>query len=146
MPLSEQEKRTLEQLEAQLAAEDPRFASAMGADPQRARHRRRLLLGAVMAGAGTCLLVLAVALHQVPVGVLGFTLIVVGVAYAAVEVQPQPHLHSVEALTAQRAPRVHPSVRPHPGFGASSSPAKHGNFLATLEARWERRRYENQGW
>ena len=33
MPLSEHELRTLEQLEAQLSAEDPKFASAMQADP-----------------------------------------------------------------------------------------------------------------
>ena len=48
MPLSEQERRALEELEAQLSAEDPKFASAMQADPERRRRRNEARIRAAL--------------------------------------------------------------------------------------------------
>ncbi|MDN5572028.1 MAG: DUF3040 domain-containing protein [Propionibacteriaceae bacterium] len=48
MALSEKEQRLLEQLEAALAAEDPKFASTLRGSTNRKLHRR----GAALAGVG----------------------------------------------------------------------------------------------
>lgn len=146
MPLSEQERRALEELEAQLSAEDPRFASAMVSDPQRTTKRRRVALGALAVVVGLALVVLAVMSRQIWLGAAGFLGMVFGVTYA-VGTGPtrRPDLHVVGA----QVPRGvgGPGSRVTPGRSRSSRvPRAQGDFMQRLEDRWERRRRENQGW
>lgn len=143
MPLSEQERRALEELEAQLSAEDPRFASAMVSDPQRSQKRRRVALGVLAVVVGLALVVLAVTSRQIWLGAAGFLGMVFGVTHAVGAGAPRrPDLHVVD-------------VRPVGGVRAASAKPRfsrapraraQGDFMHRLEDRWERRRRENQGW
>lgn len=87
MPLSEHEQRLLEQIERELYAEDPKFASTVrGARIGRPTRRRRLQ-GIALFVVGVALLVLGVVvpfrLAEIPViSVLGFLVMFVGVLLA----------------------------------------------------------------
>lgn len=151
MPLSEQERRALEELEAQLSADDPRFASAMIADPYRAQRRRRMLMAALAVVAGVALVVFAISVDQIWITAPAFVLMVLGVAHA---LSPSSaHLQVVDEATGRvRAPRAsthsasgQAKARRRRERGSASS-APRGDFMNRLEERWERRRRENQGW
>lgn len=134
MPLSEQERRALEELEAQLSAEDPKFASTMVADPHARRKRRQLLMGVAAVVLGLGLVLLAVSLKQPWIGAFGFVAMVLGVAHAA---------------SPGRGPDLRVVGSPSGGRARTPQQGKpHGNseFMARLEERWERRRRQNQGW
>lgn len=75
MALSEEEQRLLEQMEAELAAEDPRLASALRG-PQRHWYRRRVLAAGVGFVVGVTVLVLGMDWHPL-VSVLGFVIMLV---------------------------------------------------------------------
>lgn len=82
MPLSEHEQKLLDQMERALYAEDPRFASHMKGRAT-APSRRRLFIGVGVALAGLAVVIAAVTTQIIPLGVVGFVLMVAGVAYAA---------------------------------------------------------------
>ena len=127
MPLSENEQRLLEQMERALYAEDPKFASAMRGAARRSGSARRLLLGLGGVVLGLVVLLVGVAGKSVPLGVLGFILMLAGTAYA---------------LSAQR--KTGPTgvvskggtVRP----AQASKRRRNGSFMQRLEERWDRRR------
>lgn len=148
MPLSEQERRALEELEAQLSAEDPKFASTMVSDPQRSRKRRRVLLGALALVAGLALVVLAVTTRQIWLGAAGFLAMVFGVTYAVGSDSTQrPDLHVVGSE--RTASNGGWGSRVVPGKSTSSRGPRgraQGDFMQRLDERWDRRRRENQGW
>ncbi len=126
MPLSENEQRLLEQMERALYAEDPKFASAMRGAARRSGSARRLLIGVCGVVLGLVVLVVGVAGKSVPLGVVGFILMLAGTAYA---------------LSAQRKSgptgvvNKGGTVRP-----AQASRRRRGSFMQRLEERWERRR------
>ena len=72
MPLSEHEKRQLEQIEQALRADDPRFASAVHATDPRVHHRRRVIAAAVGFLIGIGLLLAGVAINVPLIAVAGF--------------------------------------------------------------------------
>ncbi|MDR2378264.1 MAG: DUF3040 domain-containing protein [Bifidobacteriaceae bacterium] len=80
MPLSEYEQRVLDQLEAQLASEDPKLGSRMAsaATPQRSR----VALGVSAAAIGLALLVLGLAVSRTWVSLAGFLVMFAGVYFA----------------------------------------------------------------
>jgi hypothetical protein len=80
MPLSEYEQRVLDQLEQQLASEDPKLGSKMAA-PQSSR-RGRIILGVLGVIVGLVVLVVGVTVEQMWVSIAGFLVMFVG-AYAA---------------------------------------------------------------
>lgn len=82
MPLSEHEQRLLEQIEQGLYAEDPKFASTVRRVRARNGFRRRLVLAIVGAIAGLGLVLLALATKVIPIGVVGFLVIMAACAYA----------------------------------------------------------------
>lgn len=124
MPLSEHEQKLLEQMEQQLLADDPRFATTMR-DQRRARTAspRRGALGITAIVAGLAAVVLSLYLQQVWIGVLGIVLMFGGL---------------IVALTGGRGPTAQPGGRSAPA-GAKGGPAQ-GGFMQRLEQRWERRR------
>jgi hypothetical protein len=87
MPLSEHEQRLLEQIERELYAEDPKFASTVRGTRLRRPARRRRVQGVALFVVGVALLVLGVMIPfrvaEIPlVSVLGFLVMFFGVLLA----------------------------------------------------------------
>lgn len=129
MPLSEYEQRVLEQMERQLASDDPRLANTL------TQRGRRPVLRYVLAGTGAALglllLVLGAASDQPLLGVLGFVLMFASAAY--VFAAPRSR-HSGPQGTVDAAGNVRRSAR--------KERTKRG-FMTRLEERWDRRRGES---
>lgn len=117
MPLSENEQRLLEQLEKALAAEDPKFASALSGRTKIAGGRF-FSLAIVLLLAGIAMIVAAVALPLMPIGVVGFVSVLVGVLLITA---PKPG---------------------QPATGGKSSKATKPDLMKRFEQRWDNR---NQG-
>jgi len=126
MPLSEYEQRVLEQMERQLASDDPRLASTMQTGGRSsASHWVIAGIGAVV---GLLALVGGAALSQVWLGVVGFLVMFAAVAYGFSPPRrsgPQGVVGSDGSVS--RAPR---------------RPSKRQPLMTRLEERWERRRDE----
>ncbi len=102
MALSEQEQRLLDQMEAALEAEDPKFVSALRG-PRRHWHRPRLVLSVVLFVLGVTALVVGMDVHPV-VSISGFVVML----FSAVS--------AISAWTLPGAGASHPAAGPrHPG-------------------------------
>ncbi|MEY7971891.1 DUF3040 domain-containing protein [Saccharomonospora xinjiangensis] len=136
MPLSEHEQRLLDQIERELYAEDPKFASAVRGTKMRRPTRRRRLQGAALFVVGVAMLVLGVAgsapflrIAEVPwVSVLGFLVMFGGV------------LMAVTAIGASGEAGESPGRQG--GKGRSGSSAKN-SFTQRMEDRF-RQRFEDR--
>ncbi len=128
MPLSEEEQRLLEQMEEALAAEDPKFVSALRGSSARSRHKRLTVLGAIGFVAGVAVLMAGAVLAKTVIAVAGFVLMLAG-AYIA--------LTHVRLIGEAEAPdNVHPISKVK---GRSATPRQSG-FMNRMEDRWRRRR------
>jgi hypothetical protein len=121
VPLSEHEQRLLEQMERALYAEDPKFASSLRSAGPRPGSRRQAALGVLGALAGLAVLVLGAASSLIPVGVLGFLLMLAG------------------TFTVVRSMRTQPGSVPAPGPAAPPAPPSPG-FMDRMDERFRRRR------
>ena len=125
MPLSDDEQKLLDALEAQLHADDPRFARTFRRAGAPVRDRRRIGLGVLGIIVGLALLITSVALSAVWLGILAFALMAISGVWAA---------------TAPARPEGGGSA---PGGGASGEPGTGGgrgsDFMQRMEERWERR-------
>lgn len=74
MPLSDRERKQLEELESGLAAEDPRLAQRLASGALELRFRHGILLGAGAAVLGIVLLIVGVGIQSIVVGIAGFLL------------------------------------------------------------------------
>jgi len=122
MALSENEQRLLEQLEAALAAEDPKLASTLRGTGSRKLHRRR----AAVAGAGFLLGVIGLLAgmeYGWVISVLGFVIMLAA---------------TVVALTSWRQVGGTPADR----IRGSRGPRDGGAFMDRMEDRWRRRQDE----
>jgi hypothetical protein len=72
VPLSEHEQRLLDQIERQLYADDPKFASAVRSHDVRSHLTRRVKRYAVLVVLGLAALVTGAVIRNVFVGVAGF--------------------------------------------------------------------------
>ncbi|HEY0119280.1 MAG TPA: DUF3040 domain-containing protein [Cellulomonas sp.] len=127
MPLSEYEQRVLEQMERQLASDDPRLANTL---TQRGRRPvLRYVLSSVGAAAGLLLLVLGAATDRPVLGVIGFVLMFAAVAYVFAAPRTRKE---VAAGAAEKAASA--------GAASRARPANRRSFMTRLEERWERRR------
>ena len=129
MALSDEEQRLLEQMEAALAAEDPKLVNALRGNGVRRVHRRRAALAGVGFFAGLALLIVGIS-TQPFLSVLGFVLMV---AASVVAIYSWQHVGSAM----------------DPGRGrdrAASAQGSRGpdgqNFMDKMEERWRRRRDE----
>lgn len=118
MPLSEREQKLLEQLEQQLNAEDPHFATSMSEAGHSRFSTTRLVAGAVTAAVGLGALLWGVSQQFIWLGILGFIIMAAGV-YVATSRSSQSRGRSADSATTTK----------------KSSP-----FMANLEQRWEERR------
>lgn len=155
MPLSEHEQKLLDQMERALYAEDPRFATQMkGA--RGSTNRRRIIVGVCIAVVGLALVLAGVTTELIPLGVVGFVVMVAGVAWAATpsrshrgEPADAVNPAAVPGTTGPaRGAAGLRSVKPT-GKGRGAQPrAKGGNasgsFMQRMEQRWEKRRDEGQ--
>lgn len=85
MALSDYERQMLEELEAQLADEDPSFAATMKPAPVRLAPRqlslRNLVIGLVVAAAGIGVLVAGISMDVIVLGIAGVAIMFVGFWY-----------------------------------------------------------------
>ena len=72
MPLSEHERRQLEQIEQALRADDPRFADAVRAADPRVHYKRRVIAAALGFLIGVGLLLTGVVINVILIAVAGF--------------------------------------------------------------------------
>jgi hypothetical protein len=152
MPLSEEELRLLEQMERALVAEDPKLASTMRGTSLRATARRRAALAGAVFVIGVAVLMTGAVANLIPVGILGF-LVMLASAYVALMSWRGQH-HVVEqpgaaqagshptfsvidgARSKKRSPRT-----PRTPRGRSSGSS--GTMMQRFEERWRRRRDQN---
>ncbi|MFC0580819.1 DUF3040 domain-containing protein [Micrococcoides hystricis] len=122
MGLSEKEKKILEQLQAQLAADDPRFASRMEEEAESVSQpglrfsRRRITIGILVFVLGIAGLLVGISMQLIVVGILGFLVMVAGVVYG--------------------------TSRAKTGAGEAASsgePKKPSGFMQNLESKWDER-------
>ncbi|WP_197319281.1 DUF3040 domain-containing protein [Saccharomonospora sp. NB11] len=136
MPLSEHEQRLLDQIERELYAEDPKFASAVRGKKMRRPTRRRRLQGAVLFVVGIAMLVLGVAgqasflrLAEIPwLSVLGFLVMFGGVLMAVTTLGASGEV--------DEAPKQH-------GGSSRGAPSAKSSFTQRMEDRF-RRRFEDR--
>nr|WP_245195030.1 DUF3040 domain-containing protein [Kocuria subflava] len=130
--MSEREQQLLAQLEQQLNADDPQFASTMETRPVRPTFSTRaIVLGAVIAVVGLVVVIGGVMLNQIVVGVLGFLIMSLGVYWASTRGAGKPK------AAADADPQ--PSRGPAPKAAKSSS-----GFMRNLENKWDERRSSGQ--
>lgn len=123
MGLSEKEQKILEQLQAQLAQDDPRFASRMEEEaesvskPGYSFSRRRITIGVLVFVLGIAGLLAGISTQLIVVGILGFVVMVAGVVYGTSKPKGSAAVTS----------------------SAGSKAKKPGSFLKNLEAKWDER-------
>ena len=130
MPLSEEEQRLLEQMEEALAAEDPKFASALRGAASRQHHKRVTIAGIAGFVVGIAILMAGAVQMITIVAVAGF-LVMLGSAYLALT-------HWRRMSEPDLPDNVHP-IGKAKGKAATS---KQSGFMNRMEDRWRRRRDE----
>ena len=131
MPLSEHEQRLLDQIERELYAEDPKFASTVRGARFRRPARRRRIQGIALFVVGVALLVVGVMVKalwvaEVPIAsVVGFLVMFLGVVLAVMGGRHS----SAEAKSGKG--------------GKGASPKAKSSFTQRMEERF-RQRFEEQ--
>jgi hypothetical protein len=126
--LSDEEQRLLEQMEAALAAEDPKLVNALRGTSVRRVHRRRAAIAGVGFFAGLGLLSAGISINPF-LSVLGF---VIMVAAAVTAIYSWQHVGG-------NADAAHGRDRAKTSQG---SRADGQGFMDKMEERWRRRRDE----
>jgi hypothetical protein len=151
VPLSEEELRLLEQMERALAAEDPKFVSALQGRTLRRMARMRTVAAAFVFVGGVGLMMGGAVTEMWWLGIVGFLVMLVSamVGLAAWRGQratddPAPtspealfdfddHPHRFEVLDGGRPDRPRRQRR-------QPRAQRQGTFMQRLERRWQRRR------
>ncbi|MEU9852947.1 DUF3040 domain-containing protein [Streptomyces sp. NPDC047974] len=131
MPLSEHEQRMLEQMERALYAEDPKFATALEGSGLRTYTRRRVYQAVVGFLVGIALLMAGLVFYEdglIWISVVGF-LVMLGCAVLAV-------------TGWRKAPKPGEQAQ-QTGRGRQAQARR--SMMDRIEARWQRRRDEQQG-
>lgn len=129
MALSDEEQRLLEQMEAALAAEDPKLVNALRGNGVRRVHRRRAAIAGIGFFAGLALLIAGIS-TELFLSVLGF---VIMVAASVTAIYSWQHVGgSPDSLRGRD--------RASSAQGARSSDGQ--GFMDKMEERWRRRRDE----
>lgn len=128
MALSEHEQKLLDEIEQALYAEDPKFASSVRSARPRSRARTQLVLSVVGVIAGLAVVIGGLAAKIVPLGVVGFVLIVGS---------------CVAAAAALRGPKASNGISMTDIDRGSSSSTKSHNLRSRMEDRMRRRFDDN---
>jgi len=119
MALSEDEQRLLDQMEAALAAEDPKLANTLRGTNARRLHRRRAALAGIIFVVGLGLLIGGMEIHTV-VSVAGFLIMLAA---------------TVVAVSSWQHVGYDPDGQNPSGKGKPSE----RDFMDRMEERWRRR-------
>ena len=135
MPLSEHERRQLEQIEAALRAGDPRFAEAVRAADPRVHYRRRVIEAVLGLLVGVALLLAGVVVNVILVAVAGFVVMLACSMWAVTSARRMTGRTTGRAPVKNRGPgnRRHALRGRRPGQQAGSG------LMERLEERWRRR-------
>ena len=150
MPLSEEELRLLEQMERALAAEDPKFVSALQGRTLRRVARLRTIAAVIVFVGGVALLMGGAMAQMTWLGIAGFLVMLasatVGLAaWRGHRVAEEPRGPAGDALAGVEQPhrfevldggRVSKAKRPR----RQARPRRQGTFMQRLEQRWQHRR------
>ncbi len=128
MPLSEHEQRLLEQMERALYAEDPKFASSLRSAVPRPGGRRRAAIGVLTAIVGVGLLITGAATSLIPIGVIGFLVMLGGTVLVVTTLRPGAAPAVAAAPTTPGRPT------------AAAKAPKQGGFMDRVEERFRKRR------
>lgn len=158
MPLSEEELRLLEQMERALAAEDPKFVSALQGRTLRRVARMRTIAAAVVFVGGVALLMGGAMAQMTWLGIVGFLVMLgsatIGLAawrgHRVQEERPAPGRdarfdfddhppHRFEVLDGGRANKAK-RPRRQPRQPRQPRARRSGTFMQRLEQRWQHRR------
>jgi Protein of unknown function (DUF3040) len=123
VPLSEHERRQLEQIEQALRDDDPRFAHAVRAADPRVRYRRRIIAAALGFVAGVGLLLAGVVINVILIAVAGFVVMLACSMWAVTSYQ------RMSGITSGRIPAKDRRAGKQAGSG----------LMGRLEERWRRR-------
>ncbi|WP_347347052.1 DUF3040 domain-containing protein [Nigerium sp.] len=124
MALSEEEQRLLEQMEAALAADDPKFANTLRGTSTRRLHKRRVALAGLGFVVGIAGLIAGMETHPA-VSVIGFVVMLVS---------------TIAALTSwQHVGNGNDGVPARPSQPRPKSPTTDTPFMDKMEERWRRR-------
>jgi hypothetical protein len=135
VPLSEHERRQLEQIEQTLRADDPRFADAVAAADPRVHYKRRVIAAAVGFVAGVGLLLAGVVINVILLAVAGFGVMLACSLWAVTSYR------RMTGITTGRAPakgRAAGNKRRAANGRRTGKPAGSG-LMGRLEERWRRR-------
>lgn len=121
MALSDHEQQLLDQMERALYAEDPQFATSLRRAGSGPAMRGRAVIGVIGIVVGMAVLVAGVATALIPLGVLGFLIMLIGGVAIYAAFRPVPTADG-GAPTAQQ-PRA----------------KKSNGFMHRMEDRWNRR-------
>ena len=152
MPLSEEELRLLEQMERALVAEDPKLASTMRGTTLRATARRRAVLAGAVFLIGVAVLMTGAVTQLVPVGILGFVVMLASAYLALSSWRSQNHVvdqsggapsapPNFSVIEGARSKKRGP--RPSRPARGRSTPGSSGSMMQRFEERWRRRRDQN---
>jgi DUF3040 family protein len=135
MPLSEHERRQLEQIEQALRADDPRFANTVRAADPRMHYRRRVVTAALGFVIGVGLLLAGVVIKVILVSVAGFVVMFACSMWA---------LNSYRRLTGIATGRVSARDRRSDKKLRAAKDRRSGKqagsgLMGRLEERWQRR-------
>ena len=132
VPLSEEEQRQFEQLERALAAEDPKFVSAMRGTNVRLYYKRRAVLAGVGFVLGIAVLMTGAIIPNTIIGVIGFVMMVACLYVAALSMKRISNAGESDDIPPP------PTTKRHRTKHDSS-----GSFMERMEDRWRRRRDED---
>ncbi len=135
MPLSEHERRQLEQIEAALRTGDPRFAGVVRAADPRVHYRRRVIAAALGFLAGVGLLLAGVVVNVVVIAVAGFVVMLACTLWA---------MTSYRRMTGRATGRAPANERgsggkQRAGRGRRAGTQAGPGLMGRLEERWRRR-------
>ena len=152
MPLSEEELRLLEQMERALAAEDPKFVSALQGRTLRRMARMRTIAAGVVFLGGVALLMGGAMAQMTWLGIVGF-LVMLGSATVGLAAWRGHRVPDERPAGASPEGSFDADARPHRfevlDGGRAGKPKRprrqprvrhHGTFMQRLEQRWQHRR------
>jgi hypothetical protein len=130
MPLSEHEKRQLEQIERALRAGDPRFADAVRAADPRVHYKRRIIVAVLGFVIGVGLLLAGVVINVILVAVAGFVVMLACSLWA---------VSMYRRMTGSAPGRVPASGQALRQRAARRRGRAGSGLMVRLEERWRRR-------
>jgi predicted lipid-binding transport protein (Tim44 family) len=135
VPLSEHERRQLEQIEQALRADDPRFANAVHAADPRAHYKRRVIAAALGFLIGVGLLLAGVVINVILIAIAGFAVMLACSLWAVT---------SYRRMTGSTTGRVPAKDRAsgkerRAAKGRRAGKQAGSGLMERLEERWRRR-------